>query len=122
MMPRCARGTTAPEARGNTVPEARRNFGAGACPTRERRGARNTGSVCVSNDRMAVLEDLQFTLGEGPCQDAFRTGLPVLSPNLGSDPSQRWPSFIERAAAAGVGAVFAYPLQTGHSKVGVLTI
>ena len=36
-------------------------------------GGQAAGPVCVSNPRMAALEDLQFTIGEGPCQDAFRS-------------------------------------------------
>ena len=48
-------------------------------------GGTNTGPVCCSNDRMRALEELQFTLGEGPCQDAFRTGQSVSVPDLSAD-------------------------------------
>ena len=84
-------------------------------------GPRNSGPVCVSNRRMASLEDLQFTLGEGPCQDAFRSGRPVLAPRL-DGAAARWPAFVAAAEACGVGAVFAYPMAAGRARVGVLTL
>jgi len=40
------------------------------------------GSVCSSNAVSALLEELQFTLGEGPCVDAYGEDRPVLEPNL----------------------------------------
>jgi hypothetical protein len=81
-----------------------------------------TGPLCVSNTRMSTLEDLQFTLGEGPCQDAFRQASPVLAPRLDDAAFARWPAFIDQAHDTGVEAVFAYPLIMARSKVGVLTL
>jgi hypothetical protein len=81
-----------------------------------------TGPVCVSNHRMAALEDLQFTVGEGPCQDAFHSGRPVRAPHLDQAASDRWPSFVDLANASGIGAVFAYPLSTIGVPIGVLTL
>jgi GAF domain-containing protein len=85
-------------------------------------GGRQTGPVCVSSQRMAALEELQFTMGEGPCQDAFRSGRPVHAPRLDVSVFARWPSFVDVAHAAGIGAVFAYPLSVDGAKVGVLTL
>ncbi len=81
-----------------------------------------TGPMCVSNQRMAALEDLQFTLGEGPCGDAYRTGVPVHAPRLDDATFDRWPAFIEQAQAAGIGSVFAFPLALRGANVGVLTL
>ena len=85
-------------------------------------GGDKAGPICVSNERMAALEDLQFTLGEGPCQDAFHDGMPVLVPRLGDDAFARWPAFVTEARDSGIEAVFAFPLLAGQSKVGVLTL
>ena len=71
---------------------------------------------------MAVLEELQFTMGEGPCQDAYSSGKPVHAPNFNAATMARWPSFIDQARDSGFGAVFAYPLSTHGAKVGVLTL
>ena len=55
-------------------------------------GGTTNGPVCVSSKRVAVLEDLQFTMGIGPCQDAFSTGRPVHTPSFDHLASTRWPS------------------------------
>jgi hypothetical protein len=81
-----------------------------------------SGPVCVSSRRMAALEDLQFTIGEGPCHDAFRSGQPVHAPRLDQAASDRWPSFVDLANACGIGAVFAYPLCAIGAPIGVLTL
>ena len=85
-------------------------------------GGDQAGPVCVSNERMGALEDLQVTLGEGPCQDAFHDRAPVLVPHLDDVAFARWPAFIAEARDSGVEAVFAYPLIAARSKVGVLTL
>jgi GAF domain-containing protein len=68
----------------------------------------------------ARLDDLQFTLGEGPGVDAAASGELVLEPDLSAVPVQRWPMFISAALELGVRAVFAVPLQIGAICVGVL--
>jgi hypothetical protein len=78
--------------------------------------------MCVSSKRIAALEDLQFTLGEGPCQEAFRSGVPIHTPRLDISVSARWPSFVGLAEASGIGAVFAYPLIAAGFKIGVLSL
>lgn len=67
------------------------------------------------------LEDLQLTVGEGPCVDAFLGRGPVLVPDLDAD-SNRWPGFSPHAVAAGVCAVFSFPLQVGTARLGVLDL
>lgn len=80
------------------------------------------GSVAASyGPRVAAVEDLQFSLGEGPCLTAFRTGFPVLEPDITSA-AARWPAFAPAAAEAGAIAVFALPLQVGAIRVGVLYV
>ena len=80
------------------------------------------GPLCVSNERMRLLEDLQFTTGEGPCKDAFTTRHPVLASQLDIEASGRWPAFVDLAVATGIGAVFAFPLSSMGATVGVLTL
>jgi hypothetical protein len=87
--------------------------------------AGNRGVVYATDDVSARIEDLQFTLGEGPAFDAVRSGAPVLVPDLaGPDDAVagRWPAFTEGAAAAGVRAVFAFPLRIGVMGVGALDL
>lgn len=69
------------------------------------------------------LEELQFTLGEGPCVDALVSGGPVLAADLFSPSSlRRWPGFASEAAEVGAGGMFAFPLQAGAVRVGVLAL
>jgi hypothetical protein len=68
----------------------------------------------------ALLDDLQFTLGQGPAVDAAASGLLVMEPDLAAVPVQRWPAFTPAALELGVRAVFAVPLQIGAIRLGVL--
>jgi len=78
------------------------------------------GSVAAAyGPAVRVVEDLQFSLGEGPCLTAFRSGCAVLEPDIGPA-AATWPVFAPAAAAAGVRAVFALPLQIGAIRLGVL--
>jgi GAF domain len=86
------------------------------------RVARQT--LAVTDETAELLEDLQFTLGEGACMEAARTGSPVLVADLHhSAEVTRWPMFaaavLERSA---VRAVFALPLQWGAVNLGVLDL
>ncbi|MFI7543655.1 GAF and ANTAR domain-containing protein [Actinoplanes sp. NPDC049599] len=68
------------------------------------------------------LEELQFVLGEGPCVDAAAARRPVLVPDLATDGPARWPAYAAAVLAAGVQAVFAFPLQVGAAQLGVLDL
>ncbi|MGI5470828.1 GAF and ANTAR domain-containing protein [Streptomyces sp. CA-132043] len=68
------------------------------------------------------LEDLQFTLGEGPGVDAVARGAVVLEPDLARLPAGRWPLLLPELASLRVGAVFCFPLLVGRVCLGVLTL
>lgn len=68
-----------------------------------------------------ALEELQYTVGEGPGVAAFTSGEPVLVGDLGVD-GHRWPGFGDAAASAGVGAAFAFPLAAGSTRLGTLDL
>ncbi len=71
----------------------------------------------------ARLEDLRFLLGEGPCVDAFRSGVPVLAEELDTEGHRmRWPLFVPAALELGVRSVFAFPLRSGAIRTGVLVL
>jgi GAF domain len=81
-------------------------------------------TLAASDETADLLEDLQFTLNEGACMQAARTGRPVLVADLQhSSEVARWPMFaaavIERSQ---VRAVFALPLQWGAVNLGVLDL
>ncbi|HET7329087.1 MAG TPA: GAF and ANTAR domain-containing protein [Nocardioidaceae bacterium] len=84
--------------------------------------AGHEGVVAATDQTAMTLEELQFTSGEGPCVDASRGGRPVLQPDLATTAPRRWPGFASGAAEAGIAAVFAFPLQVGWVRVGVLDL
>lgn len=85
-------------------------------------GELRAGSVCSSNRVSALIEDLQYTLGEGPCVDAHREQRPVLEPDLGHPAQVRWLAFSPPALAAGARAVFGFPMRVGSVRLGALNI
>lgn len=79
-------------------------------------------SVASAFDGMArTIQDLEFTLGEGPALDAYATGFPVLVDDVRSV-TVRWPQFSAAVAAMGVEAVFALPLHMNGTRIGVLVL
>jgi hypothetical protein len=80
------------------------------------------GSVCTTNGVSAMLEELQYSLGEGPCIDAFQQGGPVLEPDLAEPRTPRWLAFSGPAIQAGARAVFGFPLQVGAVGIGSLDL
>jgi len=82
----------------------------------------NGTSLGLSDGVIRVVEDLQFTLGEGPGIDAHAQGRPVLEPRLGNPAADRWPTFAPAAVDAGVQAGFGFPLHVGAISLGSLDL
>ncbi len=80
------------------------------------------GTAGVSEPGIAVVQELQLTLGEGPCVDAWTSRAPVLEANLADPAIVRWPAFAHAGVDAGVLAVFAFPLHLGAIRIGVLVL
>jgi hypothetical protein len=57
-------------------------------------------TVCATDETAAHVDELQFSLGEGPCIEACRTGRPVAVTDLRQaafnrgEAARRWPVFI----------------------------
>jgi hypothetical protein len=79
------------------------------------------GALCTSDQVVRMIEELQFTVGEGPGIEASRRGAPVLEPDL-ARAGARWPAFVEAAMKAGVAGAFSIPLQVGVICLGVLDL
>ena len=81
-----------------------------------------SGSLCTSNEVSHLIEDLQYTLGEGPCVDAYRQDRVVAEPDLADPVTRRWLAFSPAALQAGVRAVFGFPLRVGTVRLGALNL
>lgn len=77
--------------------------------------------LAASEEWAERLEETQYTLGEGPGVEAFTIAAPVLVSDAQAD-DDRWPAFTDAAASAGLGAVFAFPLQLGAILLGTLDL
>ena len=69
-----------------------------------------------------LLEELQFSLGEGACIEAATTGRPVLVDDLRErGQAARWPVFAAAVLEqTSVRAVFGLPLRWGTANLGVI--
>ncbi len=74
--------------------------------------------VCASDEVAGRIDELQFTLGEGPCLQAFTSGRPVLIKDLREGVDQRWPIFSVQAQRTGARGLYVLPLQLGASRSG----
>jgi hypothetical protein len=77
----------------------------------------------VANAISGEVQNLQFTLGQGPAVDAFAEHRAVFVTDIASPDSGRmWPLFAPAAAALGVRAVFSFPIQSGAIRFGILDL
>ena len=80
------------------------------------------GSACTTSPVSALIQDLQYTLGEGPSVDAYQLDRPVLEPDLAEPLVARWLAFAAPAIEAGVRAVFGFPMVVGEVRLGALNL
>jgi GAF domain-containing protein len=75
--------------------------------------------LCASNDMAAAVEEVQFTVVEGPCIEAAATGEPVHVTDLQAA-AGRWPLFVAalHERCPDVAAIHAYPLWFGDYVLG----
>ena len=79
-------------------------------------------TVAASTAPIERIEQLQFSLGEGPCLEAYSTRRPVLVPDLRAAGATPWPAYAHAARDHGVRGVFAFPLQVGGARLGAMDV
>lgn len=79
-------------------------------------------TLYATDEVIARVESLQFTLGEGPCHEACTSRRPVLVPDLSATPPARWPVFASEIDGSPIGAVYAFPIQYGAIDIGALDL
>ena len=76
--------------------------------------------VAASDAAALRFEKLQTQIGEGPCLSAYRSGMAVVVPDLrGRHP---FGAFGPAALAAGLAAVFTFPLRHNAGQLGALDL
>ena len=93
-------------------------------------GADGAGLTLLERDRpntivatapfVSEIDDIQYSIGQGPCIQAASDGRPVLAGSLGGD--ARWPRFGGRVARMGVHSVVSLPLVTPDGVVGAMNV
>ena len=80
---------------------------------------RSQSVASAFDGRAGAVQDLEFTLGEGPVTDACADGSPVLVDDVAAA-AARWPQFAPAIEKLGVRALYAFPLQRSTVKLGAL--
>ena len=75
--------------------------------------------VAASSEATRNLELFQLQREQGPCLDCYQDGAPVAVADL-REHAQRWPQFVEAAAAAGFASVHALPMRLHRNTLGTL--
>lgn len=70
------------------------------------------------HDLVAGMDGIEQGLGDGPCLQALRTGMPVLLDDVSSD--ARWPRLRQELAGKGFGSVLGVPLDLGKNASAAL--
>jgi hypothetical protein len=86
--------------------------------------SRRVRELAYATDPLAQqLDELQYTIGEGPCFDAYLHDAVQCYPELNSvAETGRWPIFAASATELGVQALFAIPIPDGRRPMGVLEL
>jgi len=85
-------------------------------------GGQSLGCVGVSDPVTSVVEQVEYTLGEGPCLEAYRSRTAVFDADLADDHIVEWPEFRRGALAAGMRAAFGFPLLVDRICIGALNL
>jgi hypothetical protein len=82
----------------------------------------NTGTLGSSGPRARVYDELQFTLGEGPCLESVAVRAPVLVVDLADPNDARWPMYGPAMLAHQIRGVYAMPVLVAGEYVGALDL
>lgn len=81
-----------------------------------------TGTLGASSETARVYDELQFTLGEGPCLESISRKAPVLVVDLAESGERRWPAFGPAMLAHHVRGIYAMPVVVAGEYIGALDL
>jgi GAF domain-containing protein len=77
--------------------------------------------VAASSEQARLLELFQIQSDAGPCLECFDTGRAIVIGNLATE-SERWPTFAQKALAAGFTGVVALPMRLRSQRIGAMNL
>lgn len=80
----------------------------------------STGTLGASGALARRYDELQFTLGEGPCLDSVTHRAPVFVVDLADPAEMRWPVYGPAMVGMSIRGVFAMPVVVAGEHVGAL--
>jgi hypothetical protein len=78
----------------------------------------NSGTLGSSGELARTYDELQFTLGEGPCLDSVTHKIPMLVVDLTQE--LRWPAYGAAMLAHKIRAVYAMPVVVAAEFIGAI--
>lgn len=75
-------------------------------------------TVAGSSPRAIMLDQIEHSIGDGPCIEALRTNSVVLLADVDTDP--RWPAYQRELAAQGCHSTLGVPLEIGEEAAAAL--
>jgi len=75
--------------------------------------------MASSSEEARLIELFELQNDEGPCLDAYRSGLPVAVDDPGEQLA-RWPQFARRSAEVGLGPAYAVPMRLREQTIGAV--
>ena len=84
-------------------------------------GATN-GTLGCSDEQARAYDEVQFTVGEGPCLESVALGAPVLVTDLADRTERRWPLYGPALLEMRIRGVYAIPVVVAGEYVGPLDL
>jgi GAF domain/ANTAR domain len=81
-----------------------------------------SGTLGCSGASARIYDELQFTLGEGPCLDAVALQAPILVSDLANPDHNRWPVYGPAMLDLKIRGIFAVPVVLAGEHVGALDL
>lgn len=82
----------------------------------------NAGTLGSSGPQARIYDELQFTLGEGPCLESVAVRAPILVLDLADPKDARWPAYGSAMLTHQIRGVFAIPVLVAGEYVGALDL
>ena len=83
---------------------------------------RTSGTLGSSGASARIYDELQFTLGEGPCLDAVALRAPILVSDLANLDDNRWPVYSPAMLDLKIRGIFVVPVVLAGEYVGALDL